>query len=199
MCTLKTMDLFSGIPNLSFTILPMFNLRGKVDYNQSFIYLEYRPVRQKGHHDGRKFHPISYNVRHRSAPVIIYAHHSFRIGAVWQPHGQLVPLTAQVHHCAVHLGQVGHLTDQPQNNMLNLMCIPASMFSNEKEKDLQPVRVQLLISLLPVKPEKLFETGELGVQHDQVFTYPSPPSTFHRRHSVGPPSLERSLPERVRL
>ena len=37
--------------------------------------------------------------------------------------------------------------------MLNLMCIPASMFSNEKEEDLQPVRVQLLISLLPVKLE----------------------------------------------
>ena len=103
LCTLKTMDLFSGIPNLSFTILPMFNLRGKVDYNQSFIYLEYRPVRQKGHHDGRKFHPISYNVRHRSALAIIFAHHSFGISAAWQPHCQLVPLAAQVHHRAIHL------------------------------------------------------------------------------------------------
>ena len=138
-------------------------------------------------------------MRRRSELAQYLAHHSFRVSAVRQPHGQLVPLAAQVHHRAVHLRQVGHLTDQPQNNMLNLMCIPASMFSNEKEEDLQPVRVQLLISLLPVKPEKLFETGELGVQHDQVFTYPSPPSTFHRRHSVGPPSLERSLPERVRL
>ena len=111
----------------------------------------------------------------------------------------LSPLPRKFTTAPFTLRQFGHLTDQPQNSMLNLMCIPASMFSNEKEEDLQPVRVQLLISLLPVKPEKLFETGELGVQHDQVFTYPSPPSTFHRRHSVGPPSLERSLPERVRL
>ena len=91
-------------------------------------------------------------MRQRSALAIIFAHHSFRISAVRQPHGQLVPLAAQVHHRAVHLKrQFGHLTDQPQNNKLNLMCIPASMFSNEKEEDLQPVRVQLLISLLPVK------------------------------------------------
>ena len=83
--------------------------------------------------------------------------------------------------------------------MLNLMCIPASMFSNEEEEDLQPVRVQLLVSLLPVMSEKLFYTGKLEVQHYQVFTCPSPPSTFHQRHSLGPPSLERSLPERVWL
>ena len=89
------MDLFSGIPNLSFTILPMFSW-GKVEYNQFFKRLEYRPTRHK-------FHPISYNMRHRSALAIIFAHHSFTISAVWQPHGQLVPLTAQVHHRAIHL------------------------------------------------------------------------------------------------
>ena len=53
----------------------------------------------------------TYNMRHCSAPAIIFAHHSFRISAVRQPHGQLVPLAAQVHHRAVHLGQVDHLTD----------------------------------------------------------------------------------------
>ena len=49
----------------------------------------------------------TYNMRHHSALAIIFAHHSFRISAVRQPHGQLVPLAAQVHHRAVHLRQVG--------------------------------------------------------------------------------------------
>ena len=47
-----------------------------------------------------------YNMRHRNALAIFFAHHSFRISAVRQPHGQLVPLAAQVHHRAVHLETV---------------------------------------------------------------------------------------------
>ena len=143
-----------------------------------------------------------YNMRHRNALAIFFAHHSFRISAVRQPHGQLVPFAAQVHHRAVHLKrQFGQLPDHKTICWTWCAFLPACSPMRKKRISSQwGSSFSFLCCLSSWKILDWLTWSFLSQsQQYQVFTYPSPPSTFHQRHSVGPPSLERFLPERVRL